>query len=413
MSARAARTLHVPRRSHCKPCFTPGTGAARRRRHLPSATKNLKSCKSLCADTPCGVDRRDDQPDFDDSCSLHRNDVRRGRGTLIRTSLVTATTLVVKESCQAVQPATAANSGQKVALVVGAAGDIGMAVARRLAAEHGFLVVPCCRTEEQAKDTCQGLGDACWRKTNPFISACDLGSVESVRQYATNLRSELNGTKLQACIHAAGVVSMPTSARQDDWRAGDVEPNMMINAVAPYVLTTHLRDALNLDTRIVTLTSTAALDVPNNFATPEYDIGFRKRTPNNPRLAYCESKAANVLFSDALSVRGVLSNACHPGSVATLALKYENRKRYEQRASMTSEERDAQARRLGLRTPDEGATTPVWLAASQDASNLRGGFFVDPKVEVRDLYGEGVPMWRTAESAEVVWRFLDSVASSA
>ena len=284
------------------------------------------------------------------------------------------------------------------AMVTGAAGGIGGAVAKQLA-DAGMRVVPACRTQEQAAEAIASLGR---ERVVPLALPCDLASGESVDRYASALADALHGEPaVDIVVHAAGVVAMPGNLGQD----APFEPNFTVNHLGRHALTVAVQGLLRSQARVVALASTAALDVPGDFASsPSFDYGFRQRPRNNPRLAYCESMAATVLWCDALARRGTSAASVHPGPVATLGVRYENPKRYEQRKAMTPAQRDAQAARLGLRTPEEGARTPVWCATTDEA--IRGGFFVDPGVRVADAFGRE-PQWRTPDAAERLWDFTE------
>ena len=70
------------------------------------------------------------------------------------------------------------------------------------------------------------------------------------------------------------------------------------------------------------------------------------------------------LWDEMLAGRGVAVNAMHPGWAATPGVD----------ASLPG---FAKLMSPLLRTPQQGADTIVWLAASPAAANLSGGFFLD------------------------------------
>jgi NAD(P)-dependent dehydrogenase (short-subunit alcohol dehydrogenase family) len=93
----------------------------------------------------------------------------------------------------------------------------------------------------------------------------------------------------------------------------------------------------------------------------------------NPFEAYGQSKLANVLFTYELARRiegtGVTANAVHPGFVATEIGK----------------DNGLLARvvlwflHLRARSPEQGAETPIYLAASPEVAGVTGEYFVDKR----------------------------------
>ncbi|MGC4064435.1 MAG: SDR family NAD(P)-dependent oxidoreductase [Polyangiaceae bacterium] len=88
------------------------------------------------------------------------------------------------------------------------------------------------------------------------------------------------------------------------------------------------------------------------------DLEFERR-PYDNGVAYRQSKQANrmltVAWAERLSPHGITVNACHPGDVdSTLS----NDLGFG-----------------GSSTPDEGASTPIWLATSKDVEGLTGKYF--------------------------------------
>ena len=87
--------------------------------------------------------------------------------------------------------------------------------------------------------------------------------------------------------------------------------------------------------------------------------------------AYGQSKLANALFSRELARRyagtNVSSNAVHPGMVATNLGRY-----------ITGKPRDPDAPlRKGFKTPEQGASTQVYVAADPRLADVSGYYFED------------------------------------
>jgi retinol dehydrogenase-13 len=112
----------------------------------------------------------------------------------------------------------------------------------------------------------------------------------------------------------------------------------------------HLKKATS--SRIVNVASYWAGNLELN------DLEFKTRNYNND-MAYRQSKQADrmltVAFANKLLDDGITVNACHPGDV-----------------------RSTLASNLGYgghESPEQGATTPVWLATSEDIAQKTGKYF--------------------------------------
>jgi NAD(P)-dependent dehydrogenase (short-subunit alcohol dehydrogenase family) len=161
----------------------------------------------------------------------------------------------------------------------------------------------------------------------------DLADLDQVRDMAAKL------PKLKCIVHNAGVYMRKRTMTKDGR-----EMTMAVNHDAP-VLLTHLVQA----ERIVCVSSIAhtrgRIDLD--------DIDMLTRW--DPYGAYAASKLANVMFADAMSRRGMIANALHPGVVSTKLLKAG----------------------FGMEGPDslkEGAETSVFLALAND--DVSGKYFV-------------------------------------
>lgn len=126
--------------------------------------------------------------------------------------------------------------------------------------------------------------------------------------------------------------------------------------------------------RIVNVASQLARDLDLD------DVEFRRR-PYGAIAAYAQSKQANRMWTWALARRleavegsgSVTANALHPGGVAT---------------PLFGKGGGVLSRLLGLvmrfrgRTPEAGADTALWLAASPEVEGVSGRFFID-RTDVR------------------------------
>ena len=152
--------------------------------------------------------------------------------------------------------------------------------------------------------------------------------------------------------------------------ADGLEHTFALNHLAPFLLTSLLLDRLvaSAPARIVTVSSGA-----HARGRIDFDDLQGERDYSGQR-AYSQSKLANVMFTYELSRRldgtGVTATVLHPGVVRT---------------SFGAEDQAAylavmiRAVRLFMKTPAQGASTPIYLASSPQAQGITGRYFVNRK----------------------------------
>jgi retinol dehydrogenase 12 len=233
-------------------------------------------------------------------------------------------------------------STRRTALVTGATGAIGKAIARQLA-RAGFEVVLACRDEAKAKRA----ADEIRRSAKHAGVRFELVDV-SRRASAEALAARFSGP-LQLLVNNAAIAPR---ARQTTPEG--IELQLATNVLGYFWLTNALADALaaGAPARVVDVASYWAGGLALD------DLEFERRAYGND-AAYRQSKQANRMLSVAqaerLRTRGITVNACHPGDVnSTLSNS------------------------LGFgghESPDDGAETPVWLATSADVEGVTGKYF--------------------------------------
>src|SRR5271156_2313045 len=135
------------------------------------------------------------------------------------------------------------------------------------------------------------------------------------------------------------------------------------NFLGHFALTVGLRRALVAakGARVVSLSSTGHLFSPVLFDDLNFDF-----VPYTPFVAYGQSKTAAALFAVGVTHRwaedGIVSNALHPGAIATGLQKHTG-------GLKTPIER--------RKTPEQGAATSVLLAASPLLNGISGRYFED------------------------------------
>jgi retinol dehydrogenase 14 len=150
--------------------------------------------------------------------------------------------------------------------------------------------------------------------------------------------------------------------------AGGLEHTFALNHLAPFLLTNLLLDRLKASApaRVVTVCSGA-----QSMGRIDFDDLQGARNYSGQR-AYNQSKLANVMFTNELARRlegtRVTANSLHPGVVRT------NFGAEDQAWFFAVSTRVA---RPLLKTPAQGALTPIYLASSPDVQGVSGQFFAN------------------------------------
>jgi retinol dehydrogenase 14 len=152
--------------------------------------------------------------------------------------------------------------------------------------------------------------------------------------------------------------------------ADGLERTFALNHLAPFLLTGLLLDRLTASApaRIITVSSGA-----HARGRIDFDDLQGERVYSGQR-AYSQSKLANVMFTYELARRlagaGVTATVLHPGVVRT---------------SFGAEDQAAylavmiRVARLFMKTPAQGAGTPVYLASSPQVQGITGRYYVSRK----------------------------------
>jgi len=229
-----------------------------------------------------------------------------------------------------------------VALITGAYGAIGKAIARQMALK-GYTTILAGRDEAMLK---QASGEIIRISGNKNVSyeMVDLSRMTSIRSLAERWKSPL-----QILINNAA-----TSPKKRTETPEGIELQFATNVLGYFRMITFFSGFMEtaLDPRIVNVASYWAGGL--DLADPE----FRKKVYDNDQ-AYRQSKQADrmltVAFAGRLKPRGITVNSCHPGDVNS---KLSNNLGFG-----------------GHESPDMGAATPVWLATDQSVRGISGRYF--------------------------------------
>lgn len=249
--------------------------------------------------------------------------------------------------------------GGKVCVVTGASSGIGKAASVALA-RLGATVVLVCRDRGRGDAALAEIGAAA-AGAEPSLELADLSSMEQVRELADRLSGL---PKIDVLVNNAGLVLGDRQLTADGF-----EYTFGLNHLGPFLLTNLLRSKLEASApaRVVTVSSTAHRGARLDLD----DLQMERRY--GAMIAYSNSKLDNILFTRELARRldgtGVTANCLHPGTVRT---------RFGQTGSAWL--------KFGLilsapflRSPENGASTVIYLASSPDVSGKTGGYYVNCK----------------------------------
>jgi NAD(P)-dependent dehydrogenase (short-subunit alcohol dehydrogenase family) len=239
-------------------------------------------------------------------------------------------------------------------LVTGANSGIGYAAALALA-DLGAEVFLLCRSLERGQAAVDSIREATGNR-RVHLHQVDLSDLDDVDRAV----SVLSGEPVDVLVHNAGLLPAERSESPQG-----LELTLATHVAGPHRLTAGLRDALESADggRIVWVSSGGMLTRRLNLSDPNWE-----KRPYDGVLAYAETKRAQVvlaeLWSDELRGTGITVNSMHPGWADTPSVE----------SSLPLFHRVTQAI---LRTPEEGADTIVWLAASRAVEGETGQFFFD------------------------------------
>ncbi|MEV1131149.1 SDR family oxidoreductase [Agromyces sp. NPDC049794] len=254
---------------------------------------------------------------------------------------------------------TGATMAGRSVLVTGGTGGIGKATATglaRLGARVGIVGRDASRAAAAADDIRSASG-------NPAVDVfvADMSSQDEVRRLAAEVLAAY--PRLDVLVNNVGGFWAHRHTTADG-----LEHTFALNHLAPFLLTNLLRERLEASapSRVVTVSSGA-----QSMGRIDFDDLQGERTYSGQR-AYNQSKLANVMFTYELARRlegtGVTANVLHPGVTRT-DFGAEDQARFFSMMSGLA--------RLFMKSPAEGAATPILLAASAEVEGVTGRYFAN------------------------------------
>lgn len=242
-------------------------------------------------------------------------------------------------------------------LVTGATDGIGRSTALALARQGASVILHGRNPAKLAAVHAEILSHSGNRRLHTVVA--DFASLADVAALANRVRGGFTG--LRVLINNAGLL---TDHRQVS--ADGFELTFAVNYLAPVLLTLKLLSTLesNAPARIVNVASTALGSGRIDFSNLQLEQGFAGWQ------AYANSKLMNVLFSNCLAHKlagtGVVTNALCPGLIDTNFFHTNTLFAGGQYERMKSH----------MRSAEEGALVPLYLATDPAAAHSNGDFFI-------------------------------------
>lgn len=275
-------------------------------------------------------------------------------------------------------------SEKKICLITGATAGIGLETAKGIA-EKNIHVIIVGRSKEKCEAAIQYIKEKNNNASLDYL-LCDLSSQKSVRNLAKDFLETYN--RLDILVNNAGAVYSELQYSEEG-----VEMQFAINHLAPFLLTNLLLDILkkSAPSRIINVSSRSHYRGKINFDDLYHTEKYWAMT------VYEQSKLANVLFTyeldRMLEGTGVTANTLHPGVVDT-TIGNTNSKGIVSFAWRI-------IRLFGI-TTEQGATTSIYLATSEEVKEVSGKYFdkCKPKKSSKASYDRemALKLWQVSET---------------
>ncbi len=264
-------------------------------------------------------------------------------------------------------------------VVTGANAGIGKAIATKLAG-MGRRVVMVSRDAEKGRIAAEEVRAAAGAGPVELVVG-NLNTVADARRLAETIRDRY--PSIGCLINNAGVWMT-----RKVFNADGLETTFMVNHLGPFILTNLLLPALQAGAPARVVNVNAGLYVFGRL-----DL---ERTPYGADFGrfftYCNAKLANLLFTVQMARRlegtGITVNALHPGVIKT--------------GLATGDATGALGAAIILwkhfmKTPEQGAEAPVWVATEPELEGMTGRFFFLTKE--KDI----LPKGKDPETAARLW----------
>jgi retinol dehydrogenase-12 len=251
----------------------------------------------------------------------------------------------------------------KICLITGATSGIGYETALGLARRE-FDLILVGRNQNKCKKVKNKIFHQAGNSNVDYFVA-DLSDKGQIQKLAGQIRNQYNN--IDVLVNNAGAYFLKRFETIDGY-----EMSFALNHLNYFLLTNLLIDTLvnAAPSRIINVSSVAHKRGNIHFDDIHFKSGY------NGFDAYAQSKLANILFTKALAKRlkdqNITVNALHPGNVASSFGKNNGLIRYWVKRLI----------KRNFISSAKGAETTIYLATSDEVSDVTGEYFVDKKIAV-------------------------------
>ena len=276
------------------------------------------------------------------------------------------------------------------AVVTGATGGLGIETARALASVGASVTI----TGRSAEKIDAALETLRAEVPEADFDAEELELASQASIAAATKRIVEHSRPIHLLLNNAGVMMCPEGKTDDGF-----ETQFGTNHLGHFAWTAGLLPALAPGARVVTLSSGAHV-----FGTCDIDdLNWQKRD-YDPRLAYAQSKTANLWFGSELQRRHgdrLLSLSVHPGVIQT------DLSRHVVPALLEAMRANLEERGIQMKSVPQGAATSVWAATSDALLDHSGAYLSDCQVaepmSAENATSGYAPWAYDTENAERLW----------
>lgn len=292
----------------------------------------------------------------------------------------------------------------KTMVITGASTGLGLESARDLA-KGGATVVLTARSDAKGTKAVAAVQESLQEQgiENPNVSyvTLDLDNLDNVKGFPARFKQAMGDKKIDVLINNAGVMAIPERQLTKD----GYERTFQSNHLGHFALTAKLVPFLSQDARIINVSSLAYNFVKSfDFENVNSEITY------GPWKSYGASKLANIYFSQELQRRidaagkSYQTVCLHPGAVNTdLGRNMVGEDKWGTPPEKPWEKALMKVVTSLTLTPDQGAATQVYLAASAGPLE-RGAFYNNLKPERLPSYAQD------RDAAKKLWDVSESMA---
>ncbi|CQD05231.1 short-chain dehydrogenase/reductase SDR [Mycobacterium lentiflavum] len=290
----------------------------------------------------------------------------------------------------------------KVCVISGASSGLGRESARALAAA-GAHVILAARNRDALTQTAQWVRDEVPGAAASAVEL-DLTVLSSVRAAAAAIGDI--APAVHVLMNNAGVMFTPFGRTRDGFEL-QIGTNHFGHFELTRLLVPQLRAARGA--RVVILSSGGHVMGDVDFGDPNWE-----RRDYDKFVAYGASKTANILHAIEADRRlcgfGIRAYAVHPGTVATSLARYMSREDFSdlRKLVVDNSARRGQSSdgRLDFSTPEQGAATQVWAAASPELAD-RGALYLEDCAISENV----APYARDVQRAAEFWLLSEKICA--